>query len=404
MKLHTLPPAEVLKRLDSSYEGLSEAVAQRRLEEFGPNRIVTRPPRNWFKAYLNQYLQFFALLLEVASGLAFIAHVYEPGQGNDVLAWAILGAVVVNASFSFWQEYRADKAMEALLRLMPAHNVLIRGGREMRIEAERIVPGDVLVLAEGDRIPADAILLEAHSLYVNLSTLNGESAPVRRQALPDAAERELDAHNLVFAGTTVVSGSGRAVVFATGATTEFGKIATLTRDVQKTLSPMQREIITITRILTLIAFSMGLLFLVLGLLSGKGWLTAAVFAISLIVANVPEGLLPTITLALSMASQRMARRQALVKNLDSVETLGSATVICTDKTGTLTRNEMTVRYFWLAGGETITLSGEGYFEPGSWQADAPQADTLERLQILVIAAVLNSHARIEAGTGSGRSH
>lgn len=401
MKLHSLPHTEVLKRLNSSTEGLSESVAQQRLEEFGPNHIAQRPPRNWLKEYLKQYLQFFAILLEVASGLAFIANYYDPGQGNDVLGWAILGAVVVNASFSFWQEYRADKAMEALMRLMPTSNTLLRNGNKVRVQAEHIVPGDILILEEGDRISADAILLEAHSLYVNLSTLNGESTPVLRQALPDPAERELDAQNLVFAGTTVIAGSGRAVVFATGAATEFGKIATLTRDVQKTLSPMQREIIVITRILTLIAFSMGLIFLGLGLLSGKGWLTASIFALSLIVANVPEGLLPTITLALSMASQRMAKRQALVKNLDSVETLGSATVICTDKTGTLTRNEMTVRHFWLTGGETITLSGEGYFQTGSWESDILQTDTFVRLQRLVIAGVLNSHARIEGNQALG---
>jgi sodium/potassium-transporting ATPase subunit alpha len=401
MKLHQLTMAEALQRLDSSPEGLSETRAQKRFEEFGPNRIADRPAKNWLKAYFSQYLQFFALLLEIASGLAFIANYYDPGQGNNILAWAILGAVVINASFSFWQEFKADKAMEALMKLMPAYNRVLRSGREQKIEAANIVPGDIVLLEEGDRIPADAILLEAHALSINLSTLNGESNPAERRLGPDPSERELEAHNIVFAGTTVVSGIGKAVVFATGAATEFGKIATLTRDVQKSVSPMQKEIMDITRILTLIAFAMGLVFLVLGLLSGKGWLTAAIFALSLIVANVPEGLLPTITLALSMASQRMAKRNALVKNLDAVETLGSATVICTDKTGTLTRNEMTLKHFWLPGGETIDLSGEGYFESGSWHTESPQSDTDARLQALVIAAEMNLHAHISEQVALG---
>ncbi|PIQ23041.1 ATPase [bacterium (Candidatus Blackallbacteria) CG17_big_fil_post_rev_8_21_14_2_50_48_46] len=401
MKLHSLPAPEVLKRLDTQADGLSETTAHRRFEEFGPNKIANRPRKNWLQAYFRQYLQFFALLLEVASVLAFIANFYEPGQGNDVLAWAILGAVFVNASFSFWQEFKADRAMEALLRLMPAFNRVIRGGRQQKIDASLIVPGDILLLEEGDAIPADAILIEAHDLRINMSTLNGESMPANRVSEPDPCARELEARNIVFAGTSVVSGNGRAVVFATGAATEFGKIATLTRDVKKNISPMQREIIDITRILTSIAFAMGILFLILGLLSGKGWLTAAIFALSLIVANVPEGLLPTITLSLSMASQRMAKRNALVKNLDSVETLGSATVICTDKTGTLTRNEMTVRHIWLSSGELINLSGEGYFQAGTWDSQAVTADTLVRLEDLIRAAVLNSHARIEAQTALG---
>jgi sodium/potassium-transporting ATPase subunit alpha len=200
---------------------------------------------------------------------------------------------------------------------------------------------------------------------------------------------------MVFAGTTVISGSGVAVVSAIANGTEFGKIASLTKNVQKSLTPMQREIIRITRILTVIALIMGLVFFVLGLFSAKGTLMASIFALSLIVANVPEGLLPTITLSLSLASQRMAKRNALIKNLDSVETLGSASVICTDKTGTLTRNEMTMRSVWLSGGELVDITGEGYEESGEFSFQEGSASGEERLEQLLQAGLNNCKAVID---------
>jgi len=257
------------------------------------------------------------------------------------------------------------------------------------------VPGDIMLLEEGDKVAADGIVLAAGSLSLNLASLNGESAPASRGIGPGKAQRPLDAKNMVFAGTTVVSGNGVAVVSATGNATEFGKIASLTKNVRTTLTPMQREIIHITRILTVIALLMGCVFFALGLFSGKGILLASIFALSLIVANVPEGLLPTITLSLSLASQRMARRNALIKNLDSVETLGSATVICTDKTGTLTRNEMTLKFIWLAGGEEVSISGEGYREAGEFSFVPGNASSDQRLNSLLIAGLLNCRARID---------
>jgi sodium/potassium-transporting ATPase subunit alpha len=201
---------------------------------------------------------------------------------------------------------------------------------------------------------------------------------------------------MVFAGTTVATGSGVAVASATGSATEFGKIASLTKNVRHTLTPMQREIIHITRVMTLIALSVGVVFFALGLFSGKGALVATIFALSLIVANIPEGLLPTITMSLSLASQRMARRNALIKNLDSVETLGSATVICTDKTGTLTRNEMTLKELWLAGGEPVAITGDGYREPGEFSFAQPHDTAAARLDELLTAGLLNCRAVIEA--------
>jgi len=395
MKLFMQEKAALLESLKTSEEGLSASQVTRRQQEFGPNVLEEAEEKNYLLSYLKEYIQFFAILLEVAAVLSFIADRYAPGQGNNILGYAILGAVIINATFTFWQEYRADKAMEALLKLMPTMVNVIRDGAVANVDSKQLVPGDVIVLEEGDKVAADGVLLEATSLYLNLSSLNGESAPAARQSEPSEKVNPLSARNMVFAGTTVVSGSGIAVVSAIANATEFGKIASLTKNVQKSLTPMQREIIRITRILTVIALIMGLVFFVLGLFSAKGPLMASIFALSLIVANVPEGLLPTITLSLSLASQRMAKRNALIKNLDSVETLGSASVICTDKTGTLTRNEMTMRALWLTGGELVNISGEGYRETGEFSFEQESETGEERLQGLLQAGLDNCKAVID---------
>jgi sodium/potassium-transporting ATPase subunit alpha len=390
--------AELLAGLKSSEDGLDSSQVKRRQQEFGPNVLEEAEKKNYLLAYLKEYVQFFAILLEVAALLSFIADRYAPDQGNDILAYAILGAVIINATFTFWQEYRADKAMEALLKLMPTMVNVRRDGKTQTLDSKELVPGDIMLLDEGDKVAADGILLHSTSLYLNLSSLNGESAPASRTSEPSGQKNPLAAKNMVFAGTTVVSGNGVAVVSAIANATEFGKIASLTKNVQKSLTPMQREIIRITRILTIIALIMGLVFFVLGLFSAKGALLASIFALSLIVANVPEGLLPTITLSLSLASQRMAKRNALIKNLDSVETLGSASVICTDKTGTLTRNEMTVRSIWLTGGELISITGEGYREPGEFSFEQETESGETRLTELLQAGLNNCKAVIdEAG-------
>jgi len=390
-----LDKASLLRRLQTSEQGLTDSQAARRLLEFGPNVLEKAAKKNYLLVYGKQYCQLFAMLLEVAAGLAFVANHFAPGEGTDILAWAILGAVVITATFTFWQEYRTDKVMAALLMLMPTLVSVRRQGEAMSIDSRDLVPGDVMLLEEGDKVAADGVLVEVNSLYLNLSSLNGESAPVRRELTAGEATRQLDARNMVFAGTTVVSGSGIAFVTGTANATEFGKIASLTRNVRKLLPPMQREVIRITRIMTLISLLVGSIFFGLGLFFGKGLLVASIFALSLIVACVPEGLLPTITLSLSLASQRMARRQALIKNLDSVETLGSTTVICTDKTGTLTRNEMTVKCLWLAGGEEVAVSGEGYREPGEFTISNGNNTTADRIDGLLLAGLLNCRASID---------
>ncbi len=396
MEAYKLNHEELFKKFHTNKNGLSTKEANRRLVDFGENKIQSASKKNYLKEYLRQYIQFFALLLETAALLAFVADYYVPNEGNDILAYAIIIAVIINATFTFWQEYKADKAIDALMRLMPSMVTLMRDDKVCNIDTRNLVPGDIIVLEEGNKIAADAVLMQSTSLYINTSSLNGESRPSRRELEnKQNITRALDARNMVFAGTSVVSGSGLAVVVSTGQTTEFGKIATLTKNIQKNLTPMQKEVIRITHILTVIALGMGVLFFILGIFSDQSILMAAIFALSLIVANVPEGMLPTITLSLSLASQRMAKRNALIKNLDSVQTLGSATVICTDKTGTLTRNEMTLKELILAGGEHVTISGEGYETEGEFSFDISNESSGDRLDELLRAGFINSRAVIE---------
>jgi calcium-translocating P-type ATPase len=348
-KLHQLSADEALRSLGSSPSGLTKIEADRRLHEFGPNRIEPVARRSLALDFLGEFTHFFAVILWIAAGLAIVADVFDPGQGFRTLAWAIVGVIVVNASFSFWQEYRAERALDELQKLLPKTANVRRDGFTTRIPAEELVPGDLLVLEAGDDVPADARLIEAAAVRVNTATLTGESIPASRDALPGENGDPLRISNVVLAGTSFATGRGTALVFATGMQTEFGHIAHLTQSAGEAASPLQVEIRRVSRAVAVLATVLGLVFFALGRILGLPFWANFLFAIGIIVANVPEGLLPAVTLALAMASQRMARRNALVRHLASVETLGSATVICTDKTGTLTLNEMTARRVCLSG-------------------------------------------------------
>lgn len=395
MKAFELSTKELFDKFRSSIEGIKSSDVENRQEQFGKNIIEQKSKKNYYKEYFKQYIQFFPILLEIAAALAFIANYYQPNEGNNILGYAIFGAVVINASFTFWQDFKADKAMEALLKLIPTNVKVKRDNVIQEIDASEIVVGDIVIFEEGDKIAADGVLLEANELYINTSSLNGESKPNRRELYSGDAKRNIDAKNMVYAGTSVLSGSAVAIVVATSMATEFGKIATLTSNIQKGLSPLEKEIINMTKILTILALVAGVAFFFLGYFSGKGFLVAAIFALSLIVANVPEGLLPTITLSLSIASQRMAKKNALIKNLASVQTLGSVTTICTDKTGTLTKNEMTLKEIYLCSGESVTISGSGYELEGKFTFSHEELHSKEYLKNLLESAWYNSTASIE---------
>jgi sodium/potassium-transporting ATPase subunit alpha len=340
-----------LSALGSSRQGLTGPEVKRRLVEFGPNQVEATAREPLWLMLLREFSHFFALILWLAAGLAFLAEHFEPGQGMAELGLAIVGVIVVNGCFSFWQAYRAEQALEALRQLLPQRVNVRRDGRIAEVEAADLVPGDVVLLAEGAKVPADCRILESWGIRVNLATLTGESRPKVRSTEVDAAlaNDPLSARSLLLAGTLIVAGECSALVYATGMRTEFGRIAHLTQTVGETESPLQKEIRRVSRLVALLALCLGVLFFAIGHFVGLPFWANFMFAIGIIVANVPEGLLPTVTLSLALATQRMAKRNALVRHLPAVETLGSATVILTDKTGTLTQNRMTVRESFVSG-------------------------------------------------------
>ena len=349
MKIHHLTVEDAIRSLNSRPDGLSAREAARRHREYGPNRVERIGKESLALRFLKEFTHFFALILWLAAALAFVAEFSDPGKGMAALGWAILGVILVNGLFSFWQEYRAEKALAALEKLLPHQVKVLRSGMAELIPAAELVPGDILILQAGDDIPADCRLIEAYGVRVNNATVTGESLPKARNTLPCKEEDILQARNALLAGTSLVSGEARALAFATGAHTEFGKIAHLTQTAGEALSPLQREIARLSRLVAALATLLGVIFFLAGQFVGLSFWESLIFAIGIIVANVPEGLLPTVTLALAMATQRMARRNALVRHLPAVETLGSASVICTDKTGTLTLNRMEVKEVFLAG-------------------------------------------------------
>jgi calcium-translocating P-type ATPase len=330
----------LLRRLKSSLEGLSSREAQRRLIQFGPNELTRRGGRRWPRELARQFTHPLALLLVAAAGLAWIA-------GIVAVALAIVVVILLNAAFAFVQEMQAERAVEALAGFIPAHANVLRDGQHLVIEARELVPGDVLIIEEGDRISADTRLLSG-GIEVDASMLTGESMPVFRAAdLVDQGVPLLQAREIVFSGTTCTEGEARGVVFATGMQTELGRIAALSERVTVEESPLDSQVRRVAWLIALIAVIFGIAFIpVATALAGLGLSPAIVFAVGLIVGNVPEGLLPVITLALAAGVRELVSEGAVVKRLSAVETLGSTTVICTDKTGTLTANRMQVQAVW----------------------------------------------------------
>jgi sodium/potassium-transporting ATPase subunit alpha len=349
MNLHQLSIEDCFRSLQSGRGGLSAAEVARRLRDFGPNVVEPVSQERLWLRFAKGFIHFFAIILWAAAALVFVAEAHQPGQGMATLGYAIVGVICINGVFSFWQEYRAEHALQALQQLLPQQVKATRDGLPVLVSACDLVPGDLITVHEGDRVPADARVIESHGLRINNATVTGESQPQSRDAEPHSGEDLIQSRNVLLAGTMVVSGHAQALVFATGAHSAFGEIARQTQALRERLSPLQIEIVRLSRLVAFLALSLGIVFYFVGRSSGMSTFDNLMFAIGIIVANVPEGLLPTVTLALAMGSQRMARRNALIRHLPAVETLGSATVICTDKTGTLTLNQMTARQLFIAG-------------------------------------------------------
>ncbi len=392
--LYALHPAEVFHALESSAQGITPEQAQQRLAAYGPNVLREPPlPPQW-RMFAMQLLHPMALVLWVAGlvGILSIAHV--------VLGLVIWMVVLLNALFSFWQERRTQRAMTALKHLLPAHARVIRNGQEQEIPASDVVIGDLLVLAEGDNIPADARVVEEYGLRTNNANLTGEAMPARRTAEASLREglSEVERPNLVFAGTSIVAGTGHAVVYETGMSTQFGRIANLTQTVSEPPSPLLLQLEHLTRRISLIAIGLGVVVAAVSYVQLQ-WplLESVLLAVGLIVAFIPEGLRPLVTLTLAMAGQRLADKGVLVKQMSTIETLGATSVICTDKSGTLTQNQMTVREVWVAQ-QRLSVSGVGY-EPKGMFIPLPFGLPYEAdLNLLLTGALLCNNARLNPPT------
>jgi magnesium-transporting ATPase (P-type) len=378
----------LLQHLGARRGGLGSREAARRLEQHGANEIRRREQRSRLRDLAHQLTHPLALLLWAAAGLAWIA-------GIAAIAIAIVIVIVINAAFAYVQELQAERAVEALAAFLPALANVLRDGREVSIPASELVPGDVLVIREGDRISADARLISG-DLEVDMSALTGESVPVYRGAeLLDAGIPPIEAGDLVFSGTTCTEGEARALAFATGMGTEIGRIATLSQRVETEESPLEHEVRKVAWLIAAVAVGVGAAFIpVAVLLAGLSLGDAVVFAVGLLVGLVPEGLLPVITLALAVGARDLVRRGAVVKRLSAVETLGSTSVVCTDKTGTLTQNRMQATALWTpTGSHELDEGGHGEAGPAAELTDEDGVAPL-----LTVMAVCND-ARLEGEGG-----
>ena len=387
---HALDTDTVLSRLEvDAARGLSSDEVERRVAKHGPNALAQTPPRPWWRVLLRQFASPLIAILFVAAGLAVaLGHLGDAG--------VILAVVVVNALVGSFQEGRAERSMAALRRLSSLQTRVLRDGHEKAVPAQALVPGDILLLAAGDAIGADARLLDVAQLQVAEAALTGEAVPVAKSAgcLPEATGLA-DRLGMVYSGTYVTAGRARAVVVATAVHTEVGQIARLTAEAQEPATPLEQRIAQFGRWLVAAAVVLFVVVVALGLLRGLPLDEVLMVAISQMVSMVPEGLPVAMTIALAVGMQRMARRGAIIRRLAAVETLGSTTVICTDKTGTLTRNEMTVTALWLADGRRLDVGGTGYLPEGAFTCDGQAVDVGDAaLQPLLQAAALCNDAEL----------
>ena len=389
-----LSKGDIYLELETGDSGIAKTSAQERLDVYGSNELKAIRRTPLIIRFIYNFTNLLAILMWIASGLSFWAGMPEAG-------WACMAVVFVNAIFSFWQEFKAGKAIDALKKMIPSYARVVRDGTETKVPTSDIVPGDIIIIEEGDNIPADARLIEAQELRVNNSAFSGESKLSHKMAEGFHDSKDflwLEMPNLIFAGTSVAAGLGKAVVIATGMATEIGKIAYLTQTVKEELSPLQKEVNRISKLIAAISVVMGFAFFFVGLVFAKmTFLASVMVAIGIILANVPQGLMPTLTLALSMAVIRTTKRHTLIKKLSSVETLGCTNVICTDKTGTLTTNEMSVKKIWL-NDKVIEVTGSGYEPTGSFSfagnTATPQAFKDDGLELLMRTGALCSTAKL----------
>ncbi|WP_068804243.1 cation-transporting P-type ATPase [Thauera phenolivorans] len=395
---HTLPTAQVAQMLQTGVRGLSEADARHRLERYGPNRLAPAKRRG---PLLRLLLQFHNILLYVMMGAAVITAVL----GHWIDTGVLMMAVIVNAIIGFIQEGKAESALDAIRAMLSPHAVVIRGGRAQEIEAAGLVPGDLVALASGDRVPADLRLVTVTELRVEEAALTGESLPVEKSAETVVADAPLgDRCGMAYSGTLVVYGQARGIVVGTGAATELGKIDSMLSDIRSLTTPLLRQVDRLGRLLALTILGVAAATFVFGTVWG-GHSAAEMFmmVVALAASAIPEGLPAIMTVTLALGVQRMARRKAIIRRLPAVEALGSVTVICSDKTGTLTRNEMTVQRV-VSADHVFSVGGVGYAPAGDLSIAGRIIDP-ERypaLAIAIRAGVLCNDARLRDEDGRWR--
>ena len=372
--------------------GLDEAEAAARLDRHGPNRLTERPGKPAWQRFLAQLTQPLVLVLIAAGTIT-------AGLGETVDASVIFGVVMVNALIGYWQEAKAEGALAALARSVATPVTVRRGGLRKQLDAGQLVPGDIVMLAAGDRIPADLRMLQQHELQTDDSMLTGESQPVRKHAAPLHADTELaERSNMAWAGTTVVAGQGSGLVIATGDHTETGRIAGLIAAAPDLVTPLTRKMVRFSNWLLWAIGGLAALTFAVGLARGETAFAMFMAAVALAVGAIPEGLPAAVTVTLAIGVARMARRKAIIRHLPAVETLGSTTVICSDKTGTLTENAMTVRVLW-CGGEGYALSGHGYSPEGDIRHDEMAAEMGGALRECLVAGALCNDASLRSEHG-----
>jgi Ca2+-transporting ATPase len=405
---HSIEPAEVLNELKSDlHQGLTEEEVKQRLETYGYNELKKEEGISPFTLFFNQFKNILIIILLVAIVLSVVIYFVDPEKGEIVDAAIIAVIVVFCAILGFIQEYRAERALEALKKMLTPTITVLRGGKEEEVPSKELVPGDILLLEAGDKIPADGRLIENHSLRCDEAPLTGESVPVGKDIKPLPEElRVNDRRNMVLTGTTVTFGRGKAVVTSTGMNTEFGKIAEEVTSVQTEKTPLEKRTEEIGKWLGIIA--LGICFLVAGISIVREILldkidfpfivTMVMFAIALAVAAVPEALAAIVTGALAIGMHQMAKQNALVRKMPAVETLGCTTVICSDKTGTLTKGEMTVRKIFV-GGSPIEVTGAGYEPKGEFKGAEIDIKNNLSLKLLLQGGLLCSDAVLEEKEG-----
>jgi P-type Ca2+ transporter type 2C len=392
---HIHPPDALLSILDSGIDGLTTGEASRRLVEYGPNELKTRHRISPWSVLLDQFKNVLVIILVIATILsAFLGHGIE--------AVAITVIVLFAVVLGFVQEYRAERALEALRDMTAPTAVVFRGGHPVEIPTREVVPGDILSIRAGNRIAADARLFEVMSLQTQEAALTGESLPVEKNpsTLTDPGLAPGDRRNMVFAGTAATYGRGRAVVTATGMETEFGRIAGILQSVETSRTPLQANLDRLGRALARASFALVAVVVALGLIRGQPFIEMLVFGVALAVAVVPEALPAVVTISLALGVQRLVKRRALMRRLPAVETLGSTSVICSDKTGTLTRDEMTVRRIHTAW-RMIEVSGAGYVPEGLFTSGGAPVESFEPLDRLLMAASLASDATVAQDEADG---